>query len=462
MTDRSGTQYSSLSLWLDGLHETLTPRPGLSGDVDVDVAIVGGGYSGLWTAYYLLQNDPSIRVCIVERDICGFGASGRNGGWCVGELAASVETYAKHGSHDSAVSLLRHAFDAVDEVGRVVAKEAIDCDFVKGGNIRWARSGPQDRRIRNEIDEMRALGVGPDVMRLLDADEACAIGNASNVRSGIFFAPCAALDPAKLVRGLAALVESLGCRIHEQTAALEIADGKVVTASGTVTASHVIRATEAYTRDLAGERRTLLPLYSLMVATEPLDEAVFDEIGLTNRPTFADDRYTVIYGQRSADNRIAFGGRGAPYMFGSRIDRATERDSRAHELIVDALVDLFPVLADVQITHRWGGVLGAPRDWTPAVRYDATTGSGYLGGYVGEGVAAANLAARTMADLIAHEVTDLTRLPWTQVRWRRWEPEPLRWTGVRLSRWLMKKADEAESQADKDSRAAIRVSRLLR
>jgi len=462
MTGRQDSRYSPLSLWLDRLDASLKPRRGLPGDVDVDVAIVGGGFSGLWTAYYLLQHDPSLRVCIVERDICGFGASGRNGGWCVGELAASVESYAKHGSHESALSLLRHTFDTVDEVGRVVATEGIDCDFAKGGTLRWARSEPQERRQRDEIDEMHALGIGEDIIRLLDADEARSIGNATAVRGGIFFAPSAALDPAKLVRGLASVVEQQGCSIYEQTAAISIGDGQVTTAAGTITAGHVIRATEAYTRDLPGERRTLLPLYSLMVATEPLDESVFDEIGLAGRPTFADDRYMVIYGQRTADNRIAFGGRGAPYMFGSRIDSATERDSGAHDLIARTLIELFPALEDAEITHRWGGVLGAPRNWTPAVTYDAVTGSGHLGGYVGEGVAASNLAARTMADLVTGASSELVALPWTNVRWRRWEPEPLRWGGVRVGRWLMRKADEAESRTDKDSRVAMRLSRMLR
>ncbi len=477
------SNYRELSLWLDGLSaddsaaaddgaaDDLTPRPGLSEDVSADVVIVGGGYTGLWTAYYLAKLDPTINIVIVERDICGFGASGRNGGWCEGELAAGFERYAALSSADQAMRLYRAMFDAVDEVGRVAAAEGIDCRFAKGGATYLARNAAQAKRQRETIETERAHGFGEDVIRLLSADEARASVNATEVRSGIHYAPVAALDPARLVRGLAKVVERQGTTIYEQTTATAIQGGRVTVLAGsepgsdsgelTVTAPVVIRATEGYTGSLAGEQRTMIPIYSLMIATEPLDASVFDEIGMANREAFADDRYAVIYGQRTADDRLAFGGRGVPYLYGSRIDPSAERHRPSHDLIRETLVELFPVLADATITHRWGGVLGAPRDWTPSVRFDRASGLGVAGGYVGEGVCAANLAGRTMADLITGTTSERVDLPWVGPQSRKWEPEPLRWLGVRGTRAAMFRADRVEFSSERESKIGLLASRLL-
>lgn len=459
------SNYRELSLWLDTIDDDLTPRPALADDTTADVVIVGGGYTGLWTAYYLGQRDPSLKIVVIERDICGFGASGRNGGWCEGELAAGFNTYAKLSSAAEAMALYRAMFDAVDEVGRVTQAEGIDCGFAKGGATYLARNAAQAKRQRETIEAERAHGFGEDVVRLLSAEEAKASVNATNVLSGIHFSPTAALDPARLVRGLAETVERQGATIYEQTAATAIRAGRVTVSVGagerSVTAPVVIRATEGYTGSLAGERRTMIPLYSLMIATEPLDQSVFDEIGLANRETFADDRYAVIYGQRTADNRLAFGGRAVPYLYGSRIDPATERDRRSHDLIVETLVDLFPVLRDAAITHRWGGVMGAPRNWTPSVHFDRTSGLGAAGGYVGEGVCAANLAGRTMADLVTGTRSELTDLAWVGAGSRKWEPEPIRWLGVRGTRAAMFHADRVEHRTETESKIGLLASRLL-
>jgi glycine/D-amino acid oxidase-like deaminating enzyme len=296
----------------------------------------------------------------------------------------------------------------------------------------------------------------------LTADEATKHIGASRVQSGIFFAPSAALDPARLVRGLAEVVERAGVRIVEETAVTGFESGRVATDQGDVRAEIVVRATEAYTRDLKGHRRDVLPVYSLMVATEPLTPEQLAAVRLDHRPTFADDRFMVIYGQRTADDRIAFGGRGVPYLFGSRISRQAELHQPSHELIADTLVDLLPALEGIGFTHRWGGVLGIPRNWIPGLTFDRADGLGVLGGYVGEGVAASNLAGRTMADLILGHDTERTSLPWVGATARRWEPEPLRWLGVRSSRSLLGAADEREDTTDREAKLAHKISRLLR
>ena len=445
---------STMALWLDRLG-TIERRPALQGDGDVDVAIVGGGFSGLWTAYYLIRADPTLRVMVVEKDFCGFGASGRNGGWAVGELASSPEKYAQWSSMDAANRLDRAVQDAVDEIGRIADAEAIECDYAKGGWIRLARNTPQANRQRSEIAD-GAHG------ELLEPDAARSYLNATNVKSGIYFPHCAAIDPAKLTRGLADVVEAAGVTIVENTAVSEIEPNLVRTNRGVVRANVVVQATEAYTRDLAGERRALLPVYSLMVATEPLSNEVFEEIGLADRPTFSDDRFMVIYGQRTADNRLAFGGRGVPYLWGSAISPHAETHGPSHALLRETLIDILPVLGNTQFTHRWGGVLGIPRDWVPGLRFDRSSGVGVLGGYVGEGVAAANLAGRTMAELIRGESTERTSLPWVGHKARSWEPEPFRWLGVRSSRAILATADAREEATDREAKVAYAISKFLK
>ena len=448
-------------MWLDELPGGLAPRAALHGDLSVDVVVIGAGFTGLWTAYYLKTLDPSLSVLVIEREFVGFGASGRNGGWAVGELAAGIEKYARISSLEESLRLTRAVFDSVDEIGRVAAACGIDCGYAKGGTIRLARNKAQLSRQIAEVAHHHSLGFSDDDFRLLDPDDAREMCNATGVLGGIRFAHTAAVDPARLVTGLATACEDLGVVIVERTAAELVEPGSVRTDRGTVTASSVVQATEAYTCELEGQRRRMVPVSSRMIATEPLDQATLDEIGLHERPTFADDRYMVIYGQRTEDGRIAFGGRGVPYLFGSKIDPATEVRGDSHRLIHEALVDLFPVLNDVEITHRWGGVLGVSRDWTPFVRYDRASGIGEAGGYVGEGVAPSNLAGRTLAELIVGAETERTDLPWVGHQSRSWEPEPFRWLGIRGSRRIMAGADAAEDQG-RQAKTAIRLSSWLR
>ena len=458
MSDR----YRDRSFWHDTCGESLEPRPALGGDADVDVAIVGGGYTGLWTAYYLLSIDPAIRVMVIERDIVGFGASGRNGGWCVGELAAGPSRHEAVAGNDAARRFLHALHDSVDEVGRVAVREEIDCHYAKGGAIRLARNRAHLARQREQVELFQsAYGLTDSDMRMLGADEARTHLAATGVVGGMFFAHTAALHPARLVRGLGDAVERLGGNIVEGTAATAAEPGRVVTDRGEVKAEVVVRALEGYTGTLEGNRRSLAPLYSLMVATEPIDDALWEDIGLSRRQTFTDDRFMVIYGQRTADGRIAFGGRGAPYNYGSRIDCSVEQRSRTHDKIIKTLVELLPMLSDVAITHRWGGVLGVPRDWFPSVGFDREAGMAWGGGYVGEGVAAANLAGRTIAELIAGTDSPRIDLPWVGHQSRRWEPEPLRWLGINGALGIMGIADRSEALTGRKSRLARMMQRLL-
>ncbi|MBS1265867.1 MAG: Gamma-glutamylputrescine oxidoreductase [Acidimicrobiaceae bacterium] len=454
--------YSKLSFWHDSLPGSVDQRPALPGGRDCDVAIIGAGFTGLWTAYHLARIDPSLRIVVLERDVAGFGASGRNGGWALGEYGVSPMDIARASSPESAVRQMRALYDAVDDIGRVATAEGIDCHYAKGGSISWARNRAQLSRLKAGVSARHAVGLTSDDISMLGQDEALAVGNATDVLGARFMAHVAAVHPARLVRGLADVVERLGVTIYEGTAALSTGDGAVPTEHGTVTAEIVVRATEGYTRDLKGQRRAIAPFYSLMVATEPLSQDVLDEIGLADRPTFADGRNMTIYGQRTADGRLAFGGRGAPYRYGSRIDPTVEQASPVHDRIVGTLRDLFPVLAGTGITHRWGGVLGIPRDWFPTVSLDRSAGLAHAGGYAGDGVAAAKLAGHTLAELITGTESERTDLPWVGHVSRRWAPEPFRWMGINSGLWAARSGDRAEARTGRPSRRVELLHRLLR
>jgi glycine/D-amino acid oxidase-like deaminating enzyme len=457
------TDYRTRSLWLDGVAEsgdTLNQRPSLPGARDADVAIVGAGYTGLWTAFYLLQRDPTLRIVLLEKEIAGFGASGRNGGWCSALFPASMEKIAAASSRDAALALRRAMRNSVDEVGAIAAQNGIECGYTKGGTLSLIRSRAQIARAREKLEHARSWGEDDSDICLLDASEAAARLNATDVLGALFTPHCAAIHPAKLVRGLADVVERGGATIYEGTAATAISAHRVDTRHGVVRADIVIRATEGYTPTIRGNRRALVPVYSLMMATEPLPDTFWDDAGLRHRETFNDLRHLIIYGQRTADGRLAFGGRGAPYHLGSRVDAAYDREPSVFDALRRIVVELFPELAGIAVTHTWGGPLGVPRDWFASVGLDRATGLGWAGGYVGDGVATSNLAGRTLADLITGHDTELTALPWVDHRSRAWEPEPLRWLGINGSLAVVKSADTAESRTSRPSRRARLVDRL--
>ncbi len=284
-----------------------------------------------------------------------------------------------------------------------------------------------------------------------------------NTLGAVFTPHCAAIDPLRLLRGLASAVEAAGVTIHEQSRVTSISPGAVVTASGhQVQAPVVIRATEAYTALLPHERRTLAPVYSMMIATEPLPEAIWDHIGLARRETFNDLRHLIIYGQRTADDRLAFGGRGAPYHAGSTIQARFDTDEKVHAELQRVLVELFPMLSRARITHRWGGPLGIARDWWARVVFDPSDGMGWAGGYVGDGVGTSNLAGRTLAHLITGAPSALVELPWVNRPIRSWEPEPLRWLGANAALAAMKVADASESATGRRSLVAQAVNSIIR
>jgi len=437
--------FRSPSFWFSNLDEPVVPRAPFDGDAPFDVAIVGAGYTGLWTAYYLNQRDPGCRIAIVEAEVAGFGASGRNGGWCAYYFSGIESLIADPNKREGALALQRAMFDAVDEVGRASTASGIDCDYAKGGVLIAGTSRPELERLRAGYDEMREYGFGEEDFRWLDANAFSERARIHGALGGTYSPHCAAIQPAKLSCGLASFLETRGVAVFEQSPVRSIEKGVLTTDRGRIRADNVLRCTEGYSCRLPGLKRAILPLHSMMVATEPLPEAVWKEIGLQGRPTFADHRRTVTYGQRTADDRLAFGTRGL-YYYGSGIRDYFERDDPAFAHTHATLLELFPSLSDVEITHCWGGALGVTRDWLPFIQFDPTTGLGAVGGYAGNGVAATNLAGRTLAELVLRETTERTSFAWVNQPSRRWEPEPLRWLGAQGVRRMGEWADAAEEK----------------
>jgi glycine/D-amino acid oxidase-like deaminating enzyme len=461
MSDALTERYRARSLWLDGLAEPLTPRPALAGDRDCDVAIVGAGYTGLWAAYFLAVLQPGLRIAVVEREIAGFGPSGRNGGWASAGLAGSSARYARLHGEDAVRRGERAMADAVGEIGSVIASEEIDCGWLHSGTLMVATSAPQVARLHEAVARRRGYGIGEDDLRVLEPAELDERVRVAGARAAWFTPHCARLDPARLARGLALACERRGVTIYERTEAEDIAPGRVRCAGGTLRATSVLRATEAFTVQQPGERRRFMPLYSLMVATEPLPPAVWDAIGWDGRETISDLRHLFFYAQRTPDDRIAIGGRGAPYRLGSPIDETYERNDGVRERLVRTIADRFPPAASAAITHHWGGPLGVPRDWCCSVHYDPASGFGWAGGYTGHGVATSHVLGRTLADLVLERDSGLVSLPWVGHTSPRWEPEPLRFLASRAIVGTLGSADRYEDAKDRPARRTRLVSPFM-
>jgi glycine/D-amino acid oxidase-like deaminating enzyme len=433
---------SDVSFWFDAL-DSLPPPTSPPLPEHVDVAIVGAGYTGLWSAYYLKQLEPNLRIAVLEAERAGFGASGRNGGWCMG-MAWGVEgLLARPATRSQGIALARALFDTVDEVGRVCQAENIDAHYAKGGSLNVATIPFQVEQLKRHLDHLGKAGFGDADYRWLPADESRARLRITPNHGALYFRHCAAVQPARLVLGLADVVRRHGTVIHEATPVTAIESGRVTTNRGALRADAVIRATEGYTDSIAGQRRRIMPLYSMVTATEPLPQEIWQQIGLKERETFGDSRRVVIYGQRTLDDRLVLGGR-AGYYFASKRRATIPANDPKVARVKKLVTELFPMLEGFRITHGWGGLMGVPRHWRPCVQWDRESRTGWAGGYVGEGVAASNLAGRVMADLVTGRTTPLTELPWVNDEARLWEHEPLRWVGAKAIEAFGDRADRAE------------------
>lgn len=412
----------------------IAEREPLDGDVEADIVIAGAGYTGLWLALELLYEEPRLKIVLLEAKIAGYGASGRNGGAVIAQLNGSRDFWSKRSAgRDGAIRMQRAVQDSVDRIGDIVSREHIDCGYGKYGVITVARNELEAALSRRSVDEDRAYGFGPEHSRYLDRDEAADRINVAGAVGARFSPHCASVDGARLARGLAQAVEKRGGVIYERTPVRRIEPHRAITATGTVHAKYVVRATEAYTDSIENQRRELVPVHTSMLATEVLDDAAIEQLRWNGHEALLAE-HPFLHLQFTTDNRITIGGDDprVPYRWRSMPNVDGPASPKVFDHYRRELVKLFPFLDGVAIADSWQGVFGTRRSWAPGVGLDSTTGIGYAGGYVGEGLAAANLAGRTLRDLILGRSTDLTALPWTNLRSRRWEPEPLRILGAGL------------------------------
>lgn len=435
------------SFWLETSGDDLTPRPPLDGSTTVDVAILGAGMTGLWTAWYLARREPGLRIVVVEREIAGFGASGRNGAWCAPDLNISMDRLARLHGEDAARRMQQATYDAVDEVARATAEAGVDAGYHKGGSIILSRGPQGEPSLEDALREYQRFGFG-DRYRLIDRSELEQRIRVAGATRALVSDAAAVVHPGRLTRGLARAVERLGVRIVEGTEVTAFrprdADGQatLVTERGEVRAPVVVLAGEAWLSQLPGLRRQLIPIYSLIVLTEPVDDATWAQIGWAGREVVASTRLSVDYLSRTEDGRILFGGRGAPYRFGSPVRPEFDHHGPTHERLRRFVREWFPALRDVGFSHAWGGPLGMPRDWHPTVAFDPGTGIATARGYIGHGVSTTNLTGRVLAELISGGDGPLTELPIVNHRSRNWEIEPFRYLGVRYAQWAIGRLDE--------------------
>lgn len=453
-----------VSFWFSQL-EPEAPRPALEGDLDADVAIVGAGYTGLWAAYYLAQADPTLRIAVLEAHHVGYGASGRNGGWVANSITGGREDDAKRVGR-ATVGRFQEIFnEAVDEVGRVCATEEIDAHYVKGGELLVARNPAQLGRLLAEAEHEESWP--EDEAVLLSAAETHQRVRVAGALGGLHLPHCARIQPARLARGLAHAVERLGVTIYEGTTVLSLEAGapgqpaRAVTGRGTVRAARLLRCTEGFTASIKGLKRDWLPMNSSMIVTEPLGDALWERIGWRDLETLEDMAHGYVYLQRTQDGRIAIGGRGKPYKYGSATDLDGETPRETVAALSRQLHSMFPSTEGVGIEHAWSGVLGVPRNWKSTVGLDPVTGMGWAGGYVGTGVTATNVAGQTLADLVLGLDTELVRMPWVNRTVRKWEPEPLRWIAVHAMYALFYGADRSEDKRGSTTRWWARAANAL-
>ncbi len=454
--------YGLRSLWLDTLAEPIVPRASLQEATNADVAIVGAGFIGLWTAYCLVRAQPSLSVVVLEAEVAGFGAAGRNAGFVSAGIAGKAQAYLKQGGWEGVRRAERAMIDGIDWVGEAVTREGIDCGWVKSGSLRIATSPAHLRRVSAGVEGRRRLGMGESEVRLLSADEIASRVRIEGALGGSYTPHCARVHPGRLVRGLADACERHGVRIFERSPATYVSPGGVRCApegasTAYVRAPIIVVASEAFTVRLPGHHRDFLPVFSHMLATEPLDDGAWSEIGWERCEPVADQRHRFTYAQRTVDGRIALGGRGAGYRIGSEIRTADERAPAVHAELEQTLRAWFPAARGAAITHRWGGAFAVPRDWSMSIVMDRATGIARAGGLAGHGVVASSLCGRTLADLILERDSELLSLPWVGHRSGRWEPEPARIVAQRLITGVLASADRAEDAG----RTADRRLRLV-
>ena len=443
MKDRQ-LQNGNLSFWLSRPDAPIAPDTEVvSSDDAYDVVIVGGGVSGLWTAWSLCAADPALSIAVMEAEHLGFGASGRNGGIVATKSVGNRELFHRHAGREAVLVIERELERSMHQIVNDLGAGNIDARH--GGWLQVARSPSEQARIEALLASGRKWGFSEERLRLLSAGQLRALINVDGVTGALYSPENFSVDPVKLLYRLATLLKARGVRIFTRSRT-EPVGAKILQVNGhRIGWRRLVIATEAYSVQQRGWERRVLPLISSVVATKPLSTEQWEQIGWRNFEGLAGTAHTFFYAKRTEDGRILIGGRGKAYHYGSRFDDNGKVAESTVDSIMKMAKDLFPAL-ELEPEYAWCGPLAIMRDWSPFVQHDRAADIVRLGGYAGQGMVAAHLAGRIAADLLLGRSTPLTSSAWVRSPPRRWEPEPFRWLGATTLNAAYSLADMTEKR----------------
>jgi glycine/D-amino acid oxidase-like deaminating enzyme len=422
------------------------------------VVIIGGGFTGLWTAYFLKERRPDLGVMVLEQDICGGGPSGRNGGFASGwwdELHGLITLYGR----EPAVRAAREISTSITGIGQFCEKHGVDAWFRHAGYM-YAATGPSHEEACREMVELAAEAGAPDELRLLTRDEVQARCASPAFRSGAFMRDGAQVQPALLARGLRRVALERGVTIHEGTTVSRLDPGPTaVTDRGTVRAKHAVLAVNAWATAWPKVARRVAAWSSYIVLTAPAPEKL-EAIHWTGGELITDLRNSIRYFRTTRDGRIAFGGGGG--RASAHIDDSFTNDSRAVREAAEGFRLFFPSWSDVPIEDAWGGPIDVSPTHLPSFGTLRPENVHYALGFTGNGVAPSHLAGRVLADLASGADTDLVRLPMVNAKPRLFPPEPLRSLGAAIVRRAIISYDTAEERGRRPNPLASMVAKMPR
>jgi glycine/D-amino acid oxidase-like deaminating enzyme len=431
--------YSDISFWL-ATYGPYEPNPPVPGDLDVDVAIIGGGFTGLSTAYNLCKESPGVRVAVLEAEVIGYGASGRNGGFSMTLFGLEPALTKAFFGQQRTVEAHRYMERAVDYVDALIREHNLQSEYWFPGFLRAATTPGYAKRIQHDLEILTSMGVSG--IEWLDAGQIRAEVDSPLFLGGWWEPRCGLLNPARHVRELKRLAQESGAQVYESSPVTEIQRGtsfSLHTPSGTVNAGKIAFATNAYSHLFPELRRKQVPAFTHMVVTEPLNDEQLAPVGWKNRQGIEDARNLVHYFRLTMDNRLAMGGSDVSIAYGQNMDRDLNQNTFA-DLERDVF-RLFPDLEGVRFTHRWGGPVSVPIDMAPAIGYIGDPRAVYSLGCVGHGVSMTHLNGRTLADLLLERPSDLTSVWFVNRRMIPWPPEPLRLIASHAIRGYMRIED---------------------
>lgn len=436
--------YRSKSWWLESLPQEIAPNSKLEGKEDTDVVVIGGGYTGLSVGYHLKQMKPDMDVRIIESDVCGYGASGRNGGFSMTLFGLTKGITKFRFNDEKARNAHIYMENSVDYLHEVITRHNIDCDYEKSGYLLVGTSPGQVKRVEHDFKIMEKWGLGG--VERWGRDRLAAEFNTDFYKLGWFEPRCGIVNPAKLVRGLKDLAQNEGAVIYENSPVISFGrkanrSGFVVkTDQGEIHSEYLVLATNAYSVLFPQLKKLQMPAFTHIVMSEPLTPEQYDDIGWKNRAGVEDARDLIHYYRLTADNRIVMGGGDVSIAYGSNLDKDLNEKTFSH--LKNHVVEVFPQLEGLRFTHQWGGPVSITTDMTPVIGYLGTNKKAIFSmGCIGHGVSLTTMNGRTIAEMITGQQTERTRMFFVGRKVLRWPPDLISYGIGQAIRGFMKLED---------------------